>query len=277
MRGRKYISVLSACLLCAARARAVTPDSEAGPYQGIVVRNAFNLKPPTPPPSPEANKPPPLKITLTGITTILGKKIAMMTAPPEKPGTPPESFMLGEGEAQNDIEVIEINENAGVVKIKNHGVDEPLDFEHNGAKPAAAPAMPGPMTMPGVMPGSLPGVARPMPPLNGMPVRPIRMPGMPNASAATPGGFGGVSPATPNAGSPQPLTAEQQAVLIELQRDKYKEQGSPVANLLPPTQFSQQPNAGPAAGENPAAQTAPSQPAAPSQPLYRFPGRFRPQ
>src|SRR5580765_7113869 len=75
--------------IAAMPALAVTIDNPAGnPYQGIVDRNVFGLRPPPPPPDPELNKPPPPKITLTGITTILGNARALMKTPPPaaKPG-----------------------------------------------------------------------------------------------------------------------------------------------------------------------------------------------
>lgn len=53
------------------------------------------------------------------------------------------------------------------------------------------------------------------------------------------GGGAGSTSTTPNA-TPQDLTPEQQVILIEAQRAKYQEQGSPMANLLPPTPLTQQ-------------------------------------
>ena len=93
----------------------VTTDAQNTPYQSIVDRNVFALKPPPPPPDPEATKPPPVKITLTGITTILGNKRALMKspAPPGKPGEPakPEvSYILTVGQREGDVEVIDIDE-----------------------------------------------------------------------------------------------------------------------------------------------------------------------
>src|SRR5882762_4119031 len=83
----KYVEKMLLCILCllvhCLAAKAVTSGSSTGtnPYQGIVDRNVFGLKPPPPPPDPEVNKPPPPKIILTGITTIFGNKRALMKAP----------------------------------------------------------------------------------------------------------------------------------------------------------------------------------------------------
>src|SRR2546430_2641864 len=92
------------------------PESKASsdnnnPYQAIVERNVFGLKP-IPPPAPPAEAPkPPVNITLTGITTLFGKKrcfVTIMSAP--KAGAPaaPESKMLGEGERDGGIEIVSI-------------------------------------------------------------------------------------------------------------------------------------------------------------------------
>jgi hypothetical protein len=132
------------------------------PYKGIVERNLFGLKDPPPPPDPaEVNKPQPSKIILTGITDILGRKQALMKIPaaPAKPGETPkgeQSFILTVGQREGDIEVLEIDPVAGMVKVRNAGVVEELNFEKNGPKLAGTPA-PGAPAAPGV-----PGI--PMPP-----------------------------------------------------------------------------------------------------------------
>ena len=72
--------ILGSIGLCMiARGAAETADL---PYQEIITRNVFTLKPLPPPPSPEDLKPPPSKITLTGIWTVTGKLALMKTAAP---------------------------------------------------------------------------------------------------------------------------------------------------------------------------------------------------
>src|SRR6185436_5810795 len=101
-------------------------------------------------------KPPPIKapveekkkdlppITLTGITTILGNNRVLMNV--QVPGKAPQSFILTEGQRDGDIEVLEIDEKAGSVKISQSGTVVPLTFEKNGAKlPAAPPVPPNPL------------------------------------------------------------------------------------------------------------------------------------
>ena len=81
------------------------------PYQAIAARNVFGLKDPPPPPNPEDNKPPPPKILLQGIATVVGTKQVLFEV--ETPPKPPQtggrtSMLLGVGEAQDEIEVLEI-------------------------------------------------------------------------------------------------------------------------------------------------------------------------
>ena len=191
--------------LCAATA-AKTADGAGSPYQAIVERNVFGLKPPPPPPDPEANKPPLPKITLTGITTVLGNKRALMKVPPTpaKPGEPPKTeqgFILAVGERQGDIEVLEIDENAGSVKVNYGGTVTDLTFEKDGVKAVSAPggqlppgmvppktvmAVPGPMGGPGMGPAQFPA-------------RSLRLPGA--AGPVSPqGAVGGASAAGVNVG-----------------------------------------------------------------------------
>jgi hypothetical protein len=186
------------------------------PYGGIVDRNVFGLKPPvtTSAADAEANKLPPPKITLAGIATILGKKQALMTAQlPAKPGETPKlsTYMLVEGQQDGEIEVLAIDEKAGVVKVKNHGTVQSLNFEKDGAKlpntPAPAVALP---------PGGVPGL--PVPPPLATPggirptsVNPAFSPTgtrtIPTRSLRLPSSSGSVDPAGTGGGMPLPSPA----------------------------------------------------------------------
>lgn len=131
-----------ACVLVVPGLRAATPDAPRNPYEGIADRNVFDLHAPPPKEDADALKPKTEipKLTLNGITTILGKKVTFITAPAAKPGAPPTTVMLAEGQAQEEIEVRQIDEKGGVVKVVNHGEEQTLDFEHDGAKPSPPPA-----------------------------------------------------------------------------------------------------------------------------------------
>src|ERR1700720_2046820 len=94
-------------LFCASAMAIITPAVLSdNPYQGIVDRNVFSLRNPPPPPPPPSNDPPPPKLTLTGITTILGGKRALLkgTPPPAKGEPAKEQFyMLSEGQRDGNI------------------------------------------------------------------------------------------------------------------------------------------------------------------------------
>jgi hypothetical protein len=285
--GKLLICVTSGLAFCAL-APAVpvdTTESSDNPYQSIVDRNVFSLKPPPPPAdAAEVNKPAVVKITLTGVTTILGnKRVLMKTAPPPgKPGQGPaseQSYILTEGQREGDIEVIEIDEKIGSVKVNNGGTIQTLTFEKDGAKlpvtappPAAGHGIPGAPAIPGlpmVHPnGTSPNHGSTMPSFQ----LPTRVPRLPvtgaQANGAAPA-FGGQSPyygapgflpgntTTPiipggsiagnTTSSPLPnggaqVSAEEQAILIEAARQA----GGAAASLLPPTPLTPKVNQNPA-------------------------------
>jgi len=277
---------LAGLVLCSS-GNAATSDAPGNPYQGIIDRNVFGLKSPPPPPDPEANKPPPPKVFLTGITTILGNKRALLkTTPPAKPGEPAkeQSFTLGEGQRDGEIEVLEIDEKAGTVKVNDYGTITTLDFEKNGVKVAAG--VPPPPGMPGAMParpgGIVPGpAANPFPPAGGANAlpRPMRLPTAAGAAASpAPGGgmpvYGGGAPgiippggtttmqAQPQAQASQ-FTAEQQFLMVEAERARVQQQGlDRMLPPIPPTPLTGELNPG-ASGTQTTGGTTPNTPAWP--------------
>src|SRR5882724_505267 len=129
------VGVLAICMV----AHAISADN---PYQGILDRNVFGLKAPPPPPDPELNKPAPPKITPTGITTILGNKRALFKV--QMPARPPEpakeqSYIMTEGERAGQIEVLEIDEKAGTIKLNDYGTVVTLSLEKDAAKHTPGP------------------------------------------------------------------------------------------------------------------------------------------
>lgn len=227
---RKIAIWIVAGVLWGAGSEAVTPNPSSDSYQAIVDRNVFNLHPPLA--REDLTAQPKVQIptlTLNGITTILGNKLAFLTTPPTKPGAHPETLMLAEGQAQDEIEVKQIDEKSGMVKVVNHGEDQTLDFQHNGEKPAAAP--PTPLTIPsnGIPPPQR-GVDK-IRPLRTLPSRTTT----PFAGGGNGGGLGGVSSGNGSAQGQTPLTPEQQALIIEAQRMKLMQEGNPAARILPPT------------------------------------------
>jgi hypothetical protein len=95
---------------------------------------------------------------LTGITTILGNKLAMLQAQfPGNQGQPAreQAIMLAEGQRDGGIEVRHIDEVNKTVEVDSFGTIMPLSFEKNGVKSSATPPAP-PNANAAVMPG--PGV-----------------------------------------------------------------------------------------------------------------------
>ena len=244
------LTVISLFLAVAAEAVAEAPATQ---YQGIVDRNVFNLRPPPAPVNPAdlVKKEAPPKVTLDGITTILGKKITFLTVPPTKPGTPAQTLMLAEEQAEDEVEVTQIDEKAGVVKIINHGEAQTLDFDHNGTKPEAPPpaGMPGrPVTIPPI-PAPAPANVQPAPFPNV--IRPLRT--LPTRSAGPFGGGGGQMGGEPMGGGTMApmnagiaaqnqaaagLSADEIDTIIEAQRYKAIQENDPIANILPPTAYT---------------------------------------
>jgi hypothetical protein len=226
---------------------ALTADN---PYVGTITnRNLFNLKaPPDPSQAPAAPPPQVPNVLLAGITTLMGGKTALLRIP--RPARPPEpakevSVILAEGApAEEGVQVLEINVAAGTVKISNNGTLQTLDIEKNAPKAAAAPAAAAPGAP---VPGAKPVLPLPLPaPAANSAPGSVTSIGRPLRSTVAPsqaGGVVGMGPSglpTQAAQSAAPaLTADEQQVLIELNRDQTREA---VANgdlpPLPPTDFT---------------------------------------
>ena len=218
------------------------------PYATVVARNIFGLNPP-PPPGPPQDATPPPKITPNGIMTILGEvQVLFKVAGTPKPGGPPsadESYILSEGQRQDDIEVVKIDEKNSIVTFNNHGETQQLPLVVT--QPSSTPS-PGLAGGPGAAggrfnPGGGPG-ARPRG--NGG--------GGYGGSSANSGGQGNSGNAndssnlsnvptrsnTFNAASqiPEGMTPEVQTIAIEANRAL----GGEAAQILPITELTPQPD-----------------------------------
>ena len=231
--------------------RAQEAAAPANPYFTVVARNVFALVP-IPPPAPAEVAPPvdpPPKITPNGIMMLFGKVQVLFKATPSKPpaGQPAKdvSYVLGEGERQDEIEVIKIDGKAGLVTFNNHGTVQELAL-------VAAPASGG---APGVpAPGGRANPGFPLPHANpaaggGRFSRPTANTdaGVAARSGAN-NNFGGNNSSASNSSTPtsnriynpaaeatEGLSPEAQIIMIEAQRAQLKEQGNPAAAILPPT------------------------------------------
>ena len=134
---------------------AVQGDAKTNPYDLIVERNPFGLKPPPPPPDPnEAPKapPPPLAtVELTGITSILSSKRALFEIVPG-PGKPMIKPILSEGERVESIEVVSINVEKNEVVVKNGGTVTNLTFKVAKSTPSSPTGAVPPPVIPGLPP-----------------------------------------------------------------------------------------------------------------------------
>lgn len=169
---RKLLFCLAGGLALNAVVRADDAALPGNPYTTAAVRNIFGLNPPAPvDPNAAADATPPPKITPNGITDILGQlQVLFKVAQPAKPGKPAadEDYILSEGERQDDIEVVKIDEKAGVVTFNNHGETQelPLVAANPSSSGPAAGGNPGSSGFPGIpAPGFKPapgGLSRPL-------------------------------------------------------------------------------------------------------------------
>jgi hypothetical protein len=218
------------------------------PYTPIVERNVFGLVPIPPPPvavDPATLVPPP-KITPNGIMTLFGKlQVLFKVAGVTHPGLPPkdESYVMCEGDRQDDIEVQKIDQPSATITFNNHGVVQVLPLVASTGGTVASPP-PGAVPPPG-MPG--PGMA----PGNGPHFgfggrfgrgRGVATGGNPNAGAPP------EAAAAPVASEPAPeaITPENQIIMIEAQRMKALQEGDPVSKILPITPLTSQVTGNPA-------------------------------
>ena len=213
------------------------------PYTPIVERNVFGLVPIPPPPvavDPATLVPPP-KITPNGIMTLFGKlQVLFKVAGVTHPGLPPkdESYVMCEGDRQDDIEVQKIDQPSATITFNNHGVVQVLPLVASTGGTVASPP-PGAVPPPG-MPG--PGMAPGNGPHFGFGGRFGRGRGV--ATGGNPGAdtppVAASSAAAPSAPAAPAMSPEEQVLMIEAQRMKMLQEGDPTAAIMPPTELTPQ-------------------------------------
>src|SRR4051794_32287813 len=101
------------------------------PYDSIAGRNAFGLQPApameTSPAPPQAVWKPPPDLKITGLVAVPPTKKVTFYA--LEHGKEPRSYVLGEGEQQDDIKIVTIDGASQTVRVKNQGVFVVLDFK----------------------------------------------------------------------------------------------------------------------------------------------------
>jgi hypothetical protein len=210
------------------------------PYAPIATRNIFGLNPPQPreaAPPPE----PPSKITLDGIMTILGSAQALfyVNVPPHPPvPATQKSYILSEGQGQDDIVVTHIDLKKNVVTFNNHGVVQEIPLVKAGPITTPTPVVMNP-SAPAMNAGLAARGAAPRGPGGGNLVRFGNNPGqnrnMGN-NAGNPGGPGfGSTGASTSRPAQQRLSPEEQMIMIAAQHAEAQKEGNPISPLFPPT------------------------------------------
>jgi hypothetical protein len=243
-RIERTLAMLLSGLALMVQAWGAIPESQIRSYQDILTQNAFRLKPiPLPEPDPPQIEPP-VNILLTGITTFPNgiKKVYLKIPDLQNPN---QSLFpcIKEGERDGALEVIRIDEQAGLVVIRRAGVPMTLTFEKNGHKPqmvnfAGVGAVPG-ISNPGIPPGIL---QRP----DSMPNRTVNL-GTPGIE---PNGQRQIPP-RPSLKQKVPAVQNEQALVqsmvnVELNRELTKEKvATGELPPLPPTDLSESAGPGP--------------------------------
>lgn len=232
-----------------------SPDN---PYAAIAARNIFGLVAPPPPPDPNAHIEDSLpKITPEGIMGVFGNYQVLFKVGPAKPGAgaKDEFYTLSEGQRQDDIEVVKIDNEKSLVTFDNHGITQELPLTDAPTSGTSAPSSPGGMN-PGMAPGS-PGVAansiNDAGGITRFGVGPAENNGgMPNGK---PGSNGGGGPNSVNNGmnfgnavaptqiyQPEPSTMSREdiEILLAAQHLKAIQENSPTAPLFPPSAIDSQ-------------------------------------
>ena len=136
-------------------ASSIFAEARPNPYGGIVDRNPFGLKPP-PPPVVETNSEPaapPPNVKLTGISNLFSKRALLEITEQQAPARPGQAPLpggtvnrpiLAEGEEMFGVEVMAIDLEKNIVRIRNGGTESDLTFEvpKTSGTPASAPPAP---------------------------------------------------------------------------------------------------------------------------------------
>jgi hypothetical protein len=240
----KCFGKIAACLVASiALGAAVRADEVAlndNPYALIVERNIFGLNPPPPPVDPNATPPePPVKITPNGIMSLFGQwQVLFKTSVGGKPGE--KSYMLGEGQMDDEIEVVKVDEKNSIVTFNNHGVTEKLQLAN--APSTTVPGVPAAGFNPAAGIG-FPSAASGGAGYNGgSGINPLDRGGNNVGARNVGGGQNGagnnLNPTHANYTPPQQQAAmdpEVQQVLIVANHLKALQDGDPVAQIFPVT------------------------------------------
>jgi hypothetical protein len=239
-RAEKIVICLATGVALAAGAHADDAAASGNPYALIVARNVFGLNPP-PPPGPATPFEPPPKITPNGIMTVFGEaQVLFKVEASAKRGQPAKEdyYILSEGQRQDDIEVVKIDNKAGMVTFNNHGVVQQLALvsapatttvEAGGGERLSSPRFRPPVAPGGENNGR--GINRFGRGRNNS----VNSSEMGNEGSGDDGSNLRSIPTRDGYSSQQSqMTAAEQAAAILVNTEKYKEQGNPAYQLMPP-------------------------------------------
>jgi len=171
---KRAVMILSSALVLSSVTLATLALAKENPYQPIIDRNAFGLKPPPPPPTNVIAETPPMTVKLAGLISLGGDPKAFFEMTEPGPGKQPKRPQgMSKGQELDGVKVLDIDVEKGEVRVKNGTMEMTLNFEKDGIKsaPGAAPpprtAVVPPMTLPPVRPViTTPGAALPVPGAN---------------------------------------------------------------------------------------------------------------
>ena len=114
----------------------------ANPYEVIVARNAFGLRPPPPPaPAPVAKPPEPERdIKISGLVAFQKiRKVGLYVIEKGKQAKP---YMLDEGEEKDGIKVLAIDPKKETARVRDGTRELVLDFKNHAMKPTVVAVRP---------------------------------------------------------------------------------------------------------------------------------------
>lgn len=224
---------LLACagMLGVAPLQGVTPTSNPKDhsYQSIIDRNPFGLKPPPPPapPPPPQTNPANSEIVLTGIASVVKPTQAYLMRK-EAGKKDPSYYNLSQGQVKDGIEILQIDEKARSVKIRNAGLETFLTFATHGVKaPAGTPLPPPPA--PGAGGAPVPGGVPPAPPQPGAPPPMAQVQPVPAAFGGT---ASAANPYTPASSGVRTIPSRT----LRAQPENYLAPGQATLSVAPPGQ-----------------------------------------
>jgi hypothetical protein len=221
-------------------------DDIANPYAQVVARNIFGLNPPVAADQDSTPVEPPVKITPNGIMSIFGQLQVLFKVAGKTPGKE-DSYILSEGQRQDDIEVTKIDEKNSVVTFNNHGLVQILPLTAAAAVSPANSSIPAPMlngrnpAMPGMPLGRNFGGSGFNNAFGGRAVNGGNNPGINNSQNNSPASGNAPTSVGFHVDGP-PVDPAAQTVMIEVQRAQYKSVGDPTAQILPPTELTPPPD-----------------------------------